>query len=79
MTIRMPRSGTPAPQSCPQGAACYRDSPAGVTRGNQPTIVQSLDGSACGSDAIDVLVTDRDASDAHVGPLREAGVEVLLA
>jgi DeoR family transcriptional regulator of aga operon len=33
----------------------------------------------CGSDAIDVLVTDRDAPDSYVAPLREAGVEVLLA
>ena len=28
----------------------------------------------CGSDATDVLVTDRDASDAHVAPLREAAL-----
>lgn len=33
----------------------------------------------CAADAIDVLVTDRDAPQAHVGPLREAGVEVVLA
>ena len=32
----------------------------------------------CGSDAIDVLVTDRDATDAHVAPLRDAGVQVVL-
>lgn len=33
----------------------------------------------CGADAVDVLVTDRDAADSYVAPLREAGVQVVLA
>ncbi len=44
-----------------------------------PKLGQRAFARICGSDAIDVLVTDRDASDAPVGPLREVAVEVLLA
>ena len=60
-------------------AEMVRHSKRAVVVAASPKIGQRAFVRICGSAAIDVLVTDRDASDAHVGPLREAGVEVLLA
>jgi hypothetical protein len=60
-------------------AEMVRRSKRAVVVAASPKLGQRAFARICGSDTIAPLVTDRDASDAHVGPLREAGVEVLLA